>query len=116
MSPRPATAPSGDSRQSKIAQHGDTNFEQWSTPRGERPGTHSTATYIPPATTSDEHRTTITQGTPSEVTQSEGHANRQLGNAATSHSPLSAPDDDPWRRKTLLTLGTFASRIFSVLI
>lgn len=109
ISPRPATAPSADSRDPDIVQLRRTNFKQWSAPRGELFQTHPTETNVPPAITSDEHRTTASQGTLTEGTQPHEDANRRLENAATSHGPPFTPTDDPWRRKTLLTLGTFAS-------
>ena len=112
LSPRPASAPSGDSRGRDSTSSRDTSYfqtaEQRSAIRGEPSASHKIPISVTPTPPSDGHRTTA-QGTPSDVIQSEEQTNGLLGNAATFHAASDTAESDPWTRKTLLTRGVFAS-------
>ena len=107
-SPRPNTAPSRDSRIPDIAQPwkpSQISYEPRSATRGERSEPSPTALNSSPIT-SDDRRTAITApGIPTVEAQPQGDAPSSPRTAVAPRTPLPSPADDPWMRKTLLTLG-----------
>lgn len=106
-SPRPVSAPS-DLRNAQLEPDNAANYQRafgpWASIRGRRP-----ELQLPQATVQlqDENPVSNDEGI-SPASQTTQHAQETADGSTANHALSKTKKDDPWKRKTLLTLGAVA--------